>query len=38
MVCRKKNFHDSDEIAEKYTELIKAISGYIRFLKNVAKV
>ncbi len=34
--CAKKSFAalESLEIAEKYTELIKALSGYIRFLKN----
>ena len=33
-VCLKKKFHDDKEIIDKYTELLKAISGYIRFLKN----
>ncbi len=33
-VCLKKSFHSNQEIVDKYTELIKAISGYIRFLKN----
>ena len=32
-ICYKKGFHDNLEISDKYTELIKAISGYIRFLK-----
>lgn len=33
----RKNFANKNELlilAEKYTEIIKAISGYIRFLKN----
>lgn len=34
IVCHKKGFHNNKEIIDKYTELIKAISGYIRFLKN----
>ena len=34
IVCRKKGFHNDDVIAEKYIELIKMISGYIRFLRN----
>mgnify|MGYP001598738126 CR=1 FL=1 len=35
--CAKKDFYakESNEVAEQYTELIKAISGYIRFLKNL---
>jgi four helix bundle protein len=33
-VCRKKGFHENDAIVERYTELIKAISGYVRFLKD----
>ena len=35
--CGKKDFLEdklSQEIANKYTELIKAISGYIRFLRT----
>ena len=34
VVSRKKGFHQNEKIAEEYTELIKAISGYIRFLRN----
>jgi four helix bundle protein len=34
IVCYKKGFHNNIELADKYTELIKAISGYIKFLKN----
>ncbi len=33
-VCLKKSFHSNQEIIDRYTELIKAISGYIRFLKD----
>jgi four helix bundle protein len=33
MVCYKKGFHNNIEIVDKYTELIKAVSGYIKFLK-----
>ncbi|MBI4086193.1 MAG: four helix bundle protein [Candidatus Liptonbacteria bacterium] len=33
-ICIKKEFHSDDRIVEDYTELIKAISGYVRFLKN----
>lgn len=33
-VCFKKGFHNEGEIVDMYTELIKAISGYIRFLKS----
>ena len=32
-VCLKKRFHSNEILIDKYTELIKAISGYIRFLK-----
>ena len=34
MVCSKKGFHSNQEIISKYTELIMAISGYIRFLRK----
>lgn len=36
----RKNFADKNKLltlAEKYTEIIKGISGYIRFLKNQQK-
>ena len=33
LVCAKKGFHQ-EEIAEDYTELLKAASGYIKFLRN----
>ena len=33
IVCYKKGFHNNMGIVDEYTELIKAISGYIRFLK-----
>ncbi len=33
-VCLDKRFHSNIEIIDKYTELIKAISGYIRFLRQ----
>jgi len=32
-ICHKKGFHNNIEIVDKYTELIKAISGFIKFLK-----
>lgn len=40
MVCFKKEFHCDREIVGKYTELLKAISGYISFLhkKNTEKL
>lgn len=34
MISVKKGFHDNHKIIDDYTELIKAISGYIRFLRN----
>lgn len=34
IVCLKKQFHADNDIIENYTHLIKAISGYIRFLNN----
>src|SRR3989344_2572030 len=33
-VCLKKGFHNDNEIIDRYTELIKAVSGFIRFLKD----
>jgi len=33
-ICLKKGFHSDKEIIEKYTELLKATSGYIRFIRN----
>lgn len=36
--CARKNFAEPiklTELAEKYTGLIKAINGYIRFLRNI---
>ncbi|MFH1192849.1 MAG: four helix bundle protein [Candidatus Jorgensenbacteria bacterium] len=33
-VCFKKGFHTDAEISERYLELIKAISGYLRFLSG----
>ncbi len=33
-VCLKKGFHNDSVVVERYTELIKAVSGYIRFLKD----
>ena len=32
-MCAKKGFHKNIEIINKYTELLKMTSGYIRFLK-----
>ena len=37
-VCAKKGFHNNQEIINKYTELIMAISGYIRFLRKNFKL
>ncbi len=34
-ICIKKDFHKDEGIVDKYTELIKAVSGYVRFLKNL---
>lgn len=34
IVCLKKGFHGDRDIANGYTELMKAISGYVKFLKN----
>src|SRR3989344_9050729 len=31
-MCLKKGYHTDNSICEKYTELLKAVSGYIRFL------
>ncbi|MEK7512728.1 MAG: four helix bundle protein [Patescibacteria group bacterium] len=33
-VCFKKGFHHDEEIFNRYTELMKAVSGYIGFLRN----
>ncbi len=33
-VCLLKKFHNDEKIIDDYTELIKAISGYVKFLKN----
>ena len=35
-ICLKKEFHNNREIVDKYTELIKAVGGYIRFLRNTS--
>lgn len=37
IVCAKKNFcaAESLKISEKYTEILKATSGYIKFLRNL---
>lgn len=32
-VCMKKGFHDDEMIIQRYTELIRMISGYVRFLR-----
>ncbi len=34
IMCHKKGFHNNPELADDYTELIKATSGYIKFLRN----
>ena len=33
-MCLKKSFHSDSVIVEKYTELLKMVSGYIRFLQK----
>lgn len=33
-MCLKKNFHANSSIIDKYTELLKMVSGYITFLKK----
>ncbi len=33
-MCLKKSFHSDSIIIEKYTELLKMVSGYIRFLQK----
>lgn len=33
-MCAKKDFHREIVLVEKYTELLKMVSGFIRFLKT----
>ena len=33
-VCLEKSFHNERHLIDSYTELIMAISGYIKFLRN----
>lgn len=33
-MCLRKGFHADAQIIDKYTELLKAVSGYISFLKR----
>jgi len=33
-MCLRKGFHKDRKTISKYTELLKAVSGYIRFLKT----
>ena len=33
-MCLRKEFHTDSQIIDKYTELLKAVSGYIRFLSR----
>lgn len=33
-MCLKKGFHANQDIVDRYTELLKMISGYISFLKR----
>lgn len=33
-MCMKKDFHNDGTVIEKYTELLKMVSGFIRFLKG----
>ncbi|MFA6552646.1 MAG: four helix bundle protein [Candidatus Paceibacterota bacterium] len=32
-MCLKKGFHNDTLIVDQYTDLLKAVSGYIRFLR-----
>ncbi|MCI0619971.1 four helix bundle protein [Candidatus Wolfebacteria bacterium] len=34
MMALQKGFHDNKDVIDRYTELLKAVSGYIRFLKT----
>lgn len=34
-MCIKKSFHNNKDLVDRYTELLKAVSGYIRFIKTV---
>jgi four helix bundle protein len=34
IVCTKKGFHNNKNIIDEYTNLIKAIAGYVRFLRT----
>lgn len=38
MACLKKGFHSEKGIIDKYTELLKAISGYLRFLRRTSAI
>lgn len=38
ILCFKKGFHTNPILAEQYTDLIKALSGYVRFIKLQAPV
>lgn len=33
-MCLKKRFHSNEAIINQYTELLKAVSGYIRFVRE----
>ncbi len=33
-MCLRKEFHNDSDIIEKYTELLKMISGYVKFLER----
>ena len=33
-MCIRKGFHKNEMIADKYTELLKMVSGYIRFINS----
>jgi four helix bundle protein len=34
IMCQRKDFHTDSSISDKYTELLKAVSGYIRFQRE----
>ncbi|MDP2650101.1 MAG: four helix bundle protein [bacterium] len=33
-VCQRKGLHNNSNLSEQYTELLKMVSGYIRFLRT----
>jgi len=33
-MCRKKEFHNNADIVDKYTDLLKMVSGYVAFIRG----